>query len=153
MDILETTIPKIEKLFRIRLIQDYKANITIISQEYARIQDALAKLYRNEGNRIYLTGEDGKIWLITDLSFSVDELEFIHTNKAQDDLDAIAPFMNDLRKNPITLSEVREETRGVLEVAKAHAININKHEKVLDNILIKLNELNQVLKELKGGNK
>ena len=147
MQILEDTIYKIEKAFKIKLIKDYKANITVISQEYAKLQDALAKLYRKEGNRIYLTGDDGKIWLITDFSFSTDELEFIHPEKATDDVDAIAPFFNDLRDNPTTLSNIREETRGVLQVAKAHAVNINKHQKVLDEILSTFKKINKRLDE------
>lgn len=147
MDILETTIPKLEKMFKVKLVKNYKANMKIISQEYARIQDALAKLYRAEGNRIYLTGDDGKIWLITDFSFSEDELEVIHPDRAADDLDAIAPFMNDLRENPTTLSEVREETKEVLEVAKAHAQNVVKHQKVLDEILLAFNKINKRLDE------
>lgn len=145
MQILENKLSQIESIFKIKLVKDYKANIKIISQEYARIQDALAKLYRHEGNRIYLTGEDGKIWLITDLSFSVDELEVIHTEKATDDLDAIAPFMNDLRKNPTTLSNIREETKAVLEVAKASMQNEIKHQKVLDEILIAFRKINERL--------
>lgn len=145
MTILENAIFKIEKEFKIILVKDYKANITLISQEYARIQDALAKLYRHEGSRIYLSGEDGKIWLITDFSFSTDELEFIHPEKATDDVDAIAPFMNDLRKNPTTLSNIREENRAVLEVAKAHAMNINKHQAVLDEILLTFRKINDRL--------
>jgi len=147
MQILEDSIYKIEGLFKINLIKNYKANIKIISQEYARIQDALAKLYRSEGNRIYLTGDDGKIWLITDFSFSTDETEFIHTEKATDDVDAIAPFLNDLRKNPTTLTEVKEETREVLEVARAHAQNVVKHQKVLDEILIAFKKINSRLDE------
>ena len=145
MKILEETIPKLEHQFKIRLVKDHKSNIKIISQEYARIQDALAKLYRCEGNRIYLTGDDGKIWLITDLSFSTDELEFLHPNRATDDLDAIAPFLNDLRKNPITISEIREETKGVLQVAKASMRNEVKHQKVLDEILIAFKKINKRL--------
>lgn len=145
MQILEDSIYKIEKLFKIRLIKDYKSNITLISQEYAKIQDALAKLYRSEGNRIYLTGDDGKIWMITDFSFSVDETEFIHTERATDDVDAIAPFFNDLRKNPITISMIREETKGVLEVAKASMQNEIKHQKVLDEMLIAFKKINDRL--------
>jgi predicted transcriptional regulator len=145
MGILEDSIPKLEHQFKVKLVKDYKSNIMIISQEYARIQDALAKLYRCEGNRIYLTGSDGKIWLITDLSFSTDELEFIHPNKATDDLDAIAPFLNDLRKNPITISKMREETKEVLEVAKASMQNEIKHQKVLDEILTAFKKINKRL--------
>lgn len=144
MSILEDSIYKIENKFKVRLIKDYKSNITFICQEYARLQDALAKVYRHENNRLYVTGDDGRIWMITDFSFSVDETEFIHPNKATDDIDAIAPFMNDLRKNPTTLSSIREETRQVLQVAKAHAININKHQKVLDKIESKASNLDLI---------
>jgi len=145
MDILENTIPKLESKFKVKLVKDHKANIKIISQEFARIQDALAKLYRSEGKRIYLTGDDGKIWLITDLSFSTDELEVIHPNRATADLDAIAPFLNDLRKNPTTLSNVREEAKEVLLVAKASMQNVVKHQAVLDEILISFRKLNERL--------
>lgn len=145
MQILEDTIHKVEKAFGIKLIKDYKANIKIISQEYARIQDALAKLYRAEGNRIYLTGEDGKIWLITDFSFSTDELEFIHPDRATDDIDAIAPFMNDLRKNPSTMSEMRNHVNNLQGVVTSWAQNEIKHQKVLDEILSAFRKINERL--------
>lgn len=145
MGILEDNLFKIEKKFKIRLVKDYKANITIISQEYARIQDALAKLYRQEKNRIYLTGEDGKIWLITDFSFSTDETEFIHPEKATDDIDAIAPFLNDLRKNPTTLTAVREHVGELQAVVNSDLQNRIKHQKVLDEILIAFKKINERL--------
>ena len=136
MGILEDNIYKIEKEFKIILVKDYKANITIISQEYARIQDALAKLYHKEGNRLYLTGEDGKIWLITDFSFSTDELEFIHPEKATDDIDAIAPALNYLRKNPGALEIFENSIKGLAAHDLMVQSNEAKHQKVLDDILI-----------------
>lgn len=145
MQILEDKIYQLENMFKIRLIKDFKSNIKIISQEYASIQDALAKLYRSEGNRIYLTGDDGKIWLITDFSFSTDELEYIHTEKATDDNDAIAPMLNDLRKNPTTFSEVKEEMKDIQGVLKGVMHNEVKHQKVLDKILITFTKLNDRL--------
>ena len=145
MGILEDAIPKLESKFKVRLVKDYKANIKIISQEYASIQDALAKLYRTEGNRIYLTGDDNKIWLITDLSFSTDELEYIHPNRATDDNDAIAPFLNDLRANPTTMSEMREHVGELQGVVTSHAQNEVKHQKVLDEILLVFNKINKRL--------
>lgn len=143
ISILETTIPKLEKVFNVKLVKDYKANIKIISQEYARIQDALAKLYRAEGNRIYLTGDDNKIWLITDFSFSNDETEFIHPDKATDDVDAIAPFLNDLRKNPTTLTDVRTHVTELQGVVNSWAVNQVKHQKVLDDILTAFREFKE----------
>lgn len=147
MGILEDAIPKLESRFKVRLVKDYKANIKIISQEYASIQDSLAKLYRTEGNRIYLTGDDNKIWLITDLSFSTDELEYIHPNKATDDNDAIAPFLNDLRANPTTMSEMKEHVGDLQGVVASHAQNEVKHQRVLDEILLAFNKINKRLDE------
>lgn len=149
MQILEDTIYKIETAFKIRLIKDYHSNIKIISQEYARIQDALAKLYRHEGNRIYLTGEDGKIWMITDFSFSTDETEFIHPEKATDDVDAIAPMLNDLRKNPTTFSEVRNHVKELQGVLQGVLQNEVKHQKVLDEILTEFQEFREWRKSQK----
>jgi len=148
MGIFEETIPKLESAFKVRLVKDYKANIKIISQEYASIQDALAKLYHAEGNRLYLTGDDGKIWLITDLSFSVDEIELIHPNKATSDVDAIAPFLNDLRENPTTISKVRDEMKEAQEIVIGHSKNINKHQMVLDKIYEQMLRLEKRLNEM-----
>jgi DNA-binding PadR family transcriptional regulator len=145
ISILEEALIKIEKAFQVRLIKDYKSNITIISQEYARIQDALAKTYRVEGNRIYLSGDDGKIWLITDFSFSTDETEFIHPEKATDDIDAIAPFLNDLRKNPTTMSEMKDHVKELQGVITSYAQNEVKHQKVLDEILLAFKKINDRL--------
>jgi hypothetical protein len=138
-------IPKIENLFSIRLIKDYKANITIISQEYASLNDSLAKVYRKEGNQLYVTDEEGKVWMVTDFSFSNDETEFISPERSIDDTDAIVPMLNDLRKNPTTFSEVRGVVNGILEIQKYQASNIVKHQKVLDEMLITLKKIQEKL--------
>ena len=145
MGILEDAIPKLERLFKVVLVKDYKSNITIISQEYARIQDALARLYRAENSRLYVTGDDGKIWMITDFSFSTDETEWIHPDKASDDVDAIAPALNYLRDNPGALPQLEESIRGVAQVQKMEAKNILKHQAVLDKILSTFDKLNKRL--------
>ena len=145
MSILEGSIPKLESLFKVKLIKDYKSNIKIISQEYAIIQDALARLYRSEGNRLYISDENDKIWMITDFSFSEDETEFISTTSALDDINAIAPFLNDLRKNPTTMSEVINHTKELQQVITNYAKNEIKHQRVLDEILITFRQLNDRL--------
>ena len=83
--------------------------------------------------------------MITDFSFSTDETEFIHPDKATDDVDSIAPFFNDLRDNPTTLSEVRETVGEVAEVIKADAQNRIKHQAVLDEIKLAFIKLNKRL--------
>lgn len=145
MGILEESIPKVEALFKVSLIKHYKANMVIISQEYAKVQDALAKLYRSEGNRLYVSGMDGKIWMITDFSFSTDETEFIDGIRVTDDVDAIAPFLNDLRDNPTTMTEMKEHVRELQGAITSYAQNEVKHQRVLDEILTTFKKLNERL--------
>jgi DNA-binding PadR family transcriptional regulator len=126
MDMLYDSLPKIERLFKIKLVKDYKANITIISQEWASLQDALAKLYRVENKKLYISDEEGKIWLIADYSFNVDELETILPETSDDDMDIVKKHMNDLRDNrPPTNSQLNNSV-------KDHDQVINKSMKVLE---------------------
>lgn len=121
MDMLYDSLPKIERLFKIKLVKDYKANITIISQEWASLQDALAKLYRVENKKLYVTDEEGKIWLIADYSFNVDELETVLPESSDEDMGIVKRYMNDLRDNqPPTNSQLQvsiSKQDGVIEHA------------------------------------
>lgn len=154
MDILFDTIPKIENRFKIKLIKDNKINMTLISQEYARLNDALARIYRKEGNKIYITGEDGKIWLIADYSFATSELETIHPNKSDDDMTTVHTFFNDLRKSPTTFTEVKDTVQGMLQVQANNqatiehlSLNLKKHFEVLDKLGKAVDELRKKIKK------
>lgn len=158
MDILYSTIPKIEALFKVKLVKDYKCSITIISNEIARLNDSLARLYRREANKLYITGKDGKIWLIADYSLSTDELETIHPTKSDDDMDIVHPFFNDLRENPTTFSEVKDVVTQILQVqvndrqTMEHlSMNLETHFEVLHGIKNAILELNNAVKKMKGG--
>ena len=126
LNLLYEAIPKVENLFKIKLIKDYKGNITIISQEYARINDSLAKLYKKEDNKLYVTDEQGKIWLIADYSFSVSELETISPDKADEDMRIVHTFFNDLRKNPSTFSKINEKQLLIEGIMGKNVDNIAK---------------------------
>lgn len=106
LDFLWKSIPKVENLFNITLIKDRKTNIQIISQHYAKLQDSLAKLYKIENNKLYVSDEEGNVWLIADYSFKIDELETIYNKTSKEDMDSVKDFLNDLRKNPATISQV-----------------------------------------------
>ena len=56
-------------------------------------------------------------------------------------------FGNDLRKNPTTFSEVRQETKEVMQVARSVMQNEVKHQRVLDEILLAFNKINKRLDE------
>lgn len=146
LDILFASVPKIESLFKIKLIKDYKCNITFITQEYARLEDALARLYRKEAKTLYITDENGEVRVLADYSFNVSELETPHPKHAGEDMNAISPFMLDLIENPTTFKEVRETVTEIMKVQQMQSYNIVKHQKVLDEMLITLKKIRENLK-------
>lgn len=141
MDIFFDSIPKIENLFKVKLIKNNKMNITIISQEIARLQDALAKSYRMEGDKIYFTDERGEIWLISDYSFSTDELETIHPRSAPEDMTAVHRTMNYIKNNPDALKESHKlsvensQNIGLLTNSVNSLVNLQKGVPVVLNRL------------------
>jgi len=124
-DIIESTYPKIENLFNIKLVKNYKACMEVICQEYARLNDVLAKIYNKRGDQLLITGDDGKIWMITDKSFNGDEREYIHTEKAPEDEESISTAMNILRDEPRIMKDNQNKIGDQNQI-------INKSMKVLE---------------------
>jgi len=145
MGILQDSIIKLENAFKIRLINDYKANVSIISQEYANINDSLAKLYKKEGNKLYITDEENKVWLIADYSFSVSELETISPIKADEDMRTVSNFLNDLRKNPATMTNVLELIRDVTANQFIFDKNMSSHIEAIQNLSKGVKKLTKVM--------
>jgi len=152
LDFLWKAIPKTEALFNILLIKDRKANIEIISQHYAKLQDSLAKLYKTEGNKLYVRDEQGNLWLIADYSFRVDELETIYNKTAKEDMDTIKNFLNDLRKNPATMTEVMELIRNVTANQMIFAKNMESHIDAIKQLGSSVKRLTSHISKLKREN-
>ena len=109
----------------------------------------MAKLYKKEGNKLYISDELGDIWLIADYSFNVNELETIHPKRADEDMEGVHNFMNDLRKNPTTFSEVLEVTNGIQQNQLVFDRNMASHLNVLGKLGEAVEELTKSVKELK----
>lgn len=150
MDIFFRSIPKVEVLFKVKLIKDNKCNIEIISQEYARIDDALAKIYRRQANKLYIHDDEGKIWLIADYSFNNDELETIQPTNAEEDMVTVHNFMNDLRDHPIKLSEVMENLKETNESLKKSSRSQLMTSQVLEQMNKNIIELTKIVGKMKN---
>lgn len=124
----------IENDFGITLVKDRKANIRFVKAgEYGEVGNELAIHCNKEGDKIAVYGDDGKRWFLIDSSFNLNEAETVHPQEAQRDMaEVVAPFFNDLRKNPVTLSELMaylradaDERREVLHITKELAAALN----------------------------
>ncbi|MBU0958136.1 MAG: MarR family transcriptional regulator [Nanoarchaeota archaeon] len=152
LDILWKSIPKVEDMFNIFLIKDKSINLEIISNHYSKLQDSLAKLYRKQGDKLYITDEKGKVWLIADFSFRVDELETIDTIKAKEDMDVVKSFFNELRKEPVTTTQILGMIRDVTANQVVFDRNMKSHIEVIRGIGKGMNQLTKALKEVKTEN-
>ncbi len=150
MDLLFNAIPKVESKLNVKLTKNYKSNIIIISQEYARLSDSLAKLYNQEGTKLYITDEEGKVWLIADYSFSVNELETISPDTADEDMRAVNKFMNDLRKHPTTFSEVKDTAHKIQQNQLLFSQNINTHIKAIQDLGEGVQRLTLLIEKMEG---
>ncbi len=110
--IIESTYPKIENLFKVKLVKNYKSCMEVVCQEFANLNDVLARIYNKRGEQLLITGEDEKIWMITDKSFNGDEREYVHPIKAADDEPAISTAMNILRDEPTIMKENQSKVNG-----------------------------------------
>jgi hypothetical protein len=66
----------------------------------AEIKNDLAEEARVQRQKIVVRGENGKVWLITDNSFNLDEMETVESRAAGEDMErVVAPYMNNLREH------------------------------------------------------
>lgn len=160
MDIIFDAIPKVENRFKIKLVKDQKLNMTFISQEYARLNDAIARVYKAQDKKLYIVDQQGELRFIADYSFAVNELESVHPNKAGEDMNAVNPFLLDLANNPTTFTEVREvinaqnrTMQGIQQNQLGFDRNMKLHLKVLGDLGNAVGELRKEIKKKKHFNK
>jgi hypothetical protein len=152
LESLWSLIPRVEALFKVILIKDRKVNIEIISQHYASLQDALAKIYKQEDNKLYVKDENDNLWLICDYSFRVDELETVYVNSAKEDMDTVKDFLNDLRKNPATMTGVLDLIRQVTANQLIYAKNTESHIELYKGLTKEIRGLSKAIKSIKQEN-
>jgi len=113
----------IEKELDIIIMKKKHNNITFVKKgHFAEINNELAREVDFAGEKFSIKGVDGKTWLLIDNSFNLHELETIHPEFSKDDMEKIKPFFDDLRANPVTMSEVM----GVLKyVSESYGGRIN----------------------------
>lgn len=114
------------------LLKDGKANIHIVKEHYARMQDETAKLAEEKQERIIVKDRtSGKERFITDHSHTA-EAETVHQGKALADMEYYRGFIEDLLENrPEHLSMIMygvlQALKGVEANAKTMALHLKQH--------------------------
>jgi hypothetical protein len=69
------------------------------------VRNAVARFFSGVGERLVVSDRFG-VWCLTDNSKGLDELEFVRNSSNVGDSGVVARFLNDLRSNPTTFSDV-----------------------------------------------
>lgn len=118
---------RLESDLKVVLVKSRSANVRMVKAEYARVNSGIARECgcRAEKVRVFAR-EDGKLWFLIDNSFNLHECETCHPDTAKRDMqEVVQPFLDDLRDNPVTLSEVMRVVREIAEVNKETAAGLN----------------------------
>lgn len=133
----------LEKLFKTRLRFADRYRFKVTSQHHARIKDELAESYAKGGRRLFVFSEDG-LWLVVDYSYGEPELETVNGDTADRDMDDVwKNFLNDLRREPCTLGDLRNfifvNSKHINEFGEHLATHVKVMRKI-DGFLRKLNK-------------
>lgn len=153
-------VEKIERLYKIELIQDNKINMSIISSECAHVNNVFAQKFKNDGNNFYLRDKDNDLRLIVDFSKGVPEFEGVHRNYAEPDIAKVNRYIADwIEHDSPTNSELSSALVGLIKRDEFHAENIKSHVWAIQELgrsTTKLDrgiqELIDLIKKLKGDN-
>lgn len=99
---LEGILKKVEVLFGVSLRINKGYEFKVDNQHYALIKNGLAREYNKEGRKLQVVAKDGRVWLLIDNSFNINELEAVHPITSKDDVMPVKNFFNSLKEHPIT---------------------------------------------------
>ena len=128
------------------------------SCHHANIKNAISKWHLDRGiNKFTIKGRDGKVWLLMDNSFNLEELETVHAKSSSRDMkEVVAPFMNKIREEPFFLDKmqktmenqqkvIEKQQETLLKLTESHYIT----QKQLESTTMALNSIIAVMKPKK----
>jgi len=122
---------KLEKRLKILLVRQGSQNIKLVKQHFSEVNNEFAEDLNAKKEKFAIKGSDGKTWLLVDNSMNLNELETIHTDRAEQDMNKIKPFFDDLRDNPVKLSDVLKIISDLAEQNRETASGLNAVVKLL----------------------
>lgn len=108
-------------------------NLSVVKGgEFAEVGNELARKLKRDGDGLRVKGEDGKVWLLFDQSKGLSELETVHPERAQVDMDdKLAPFFEFIRVNPGCLHDLT----ALLAASNAQLFTLAKSVDLLAKVL------------------
>lgn len=139
---INKTVEFLERKYNLVLRKKGYQNIREVRCHYAKLDDPQAKKFRKNGEHLKIRADDGKIWLHTDKSLNLDELETTHPLSAHDDMSSIIePFYKTLKNKPNILNETEVNLIQISRLQEETARENLKTRKLINQVLIELNRV------------
>lgn len=151
-DFLEKVVVPLERSTKVSWKRGKEYRFKTSRQHHARIKDSVAKGYRLKKQKLHVRDEEGTLWLLADFSFSADELESVAKDSAVRDYRVVNRFMNSVRDTGVTMQDVLNMFAQSQEQMGYYAENMVSHVKAVQKLGSGVEELTNVVKDLKGGN-
>jgi len=117
---------RLENDYNLILIKPRKSNIYFFNQHWAEVGNELAREYNDNCENLQVrTNDDGKVWLLIDNSFNLNELEATHPQSAPFDIQKMQKHFNSIRDN-----DILEPHKLQLLVEGLLKVNIEQKEKL-----------------------
>lgn len=126
MEYFKRIFMRLENDLGIVIMKDRHQNITQVKGSYAEINNELATLCIQKKQKIQVRAEDGRIFLLIDDSFNLNEMETVHPDTAKEDMEnKIRPLFVDLRSHDeeITFSKLFKLNYEMLKSIKGNTDN------------------------------
>jgi len=124
---------KLENILKIKLNNGSGYKFKISRNHFARMQDLMAvESNKRGGLKLYY---DGKLWLLTDRSFNIDETECVHSKTAVSDNDnIISPMLQGLKEHYEKTGEALT-LNGLLSICSQQQNQITELTKTVNSLL------------------
>ena len=107
---LQQILKQLENLMQVSFLIDNTYKFKVSRQHYGKVNDSISKMYKRNGDRLYVANNKG-VWLITDNSLNMNELETVNKDTSQIDMDnVIIPFLNSIKEHYEKTGEIFKAT-------------------------------------------
>ena len=126
------------------------SNFSVCRQHYSLVKNAIAKDYLNRKDKLHVWDKDGKLWLLIDNSFNLEELENVHTKTSKDDNKIVQDDFNSLKERGLSRDFLANCIDDLIKDRAYHAENMRSHVKAIQKLGDEAENLGRVIKELKN---
>jgi len=116
LDYFYSIFNELEKLYHVKINKKGILNKNLYQCDIANINNEMANILIEEGNKFYVRDENGKAWAVFDNSFKLFEFETILASSVVPDHENVQRHLNDWRKNPkcTKLSDIDKNQKEIL---------------------------------------